>query len=114
MFAQRSPLTAVPPCGLDERPGIGGCADLRRRSEGWSDWQGFRERLFASLDRVAEDRFVYIDEDRFVHVCPVCRADLPEYLRVHFHGRASRVELRCSLGCAPAELAAALGLRVRS
>ena len=71
----------------------------------------FRERILTALDEIDPRRFVYIDRDRVVHVCPVCRAGLPEYLAVRFHGEAPRADLVCSLGCPELEIADALGIR---
>jgi hypothetical protein len=76
-------------------------------------WVVFRKRIIASLDRVDASRFVYLDEDRFVHICPVCLAGLPDYLVVRFHGKAPRADIKCSLGCPDDDLARALGIEVR-
>ena len=73
----------------------------------------FRERILTALDAIDASRFMYIDKDRVVHVCPVCRAGLPEYLSVRFHGEAPRADLRCSLGCPELEIAHAIGERRR-
>ena len=83
-----------------------------RQAPGCPEWQRFRRRIIGALDRVESERFVYIDEDRIVHVCPVCEAELPEYLVVRFHARAPRAEIRCSLGCPDGELARAFGIEV--
>jgi hypothetical protein len=73
------------------------------------DWVAFRKRIIAALDRVDASRFAYINDDRIVHVCPACRAGLPEYLAVTFHGKTPRAELRCSSGCAEPAIARAIG-----
>ena len=48
------------------------------------------------------------DRSRRVGVCPVCRAGPPAYLWVRFHGKASRADLHCSLGCEERDIARAI------
>lgn len=71
------------------------------------NWQRFRRNIIRQLRG-----FTYIDSDRVVGDCPVCRTGPPEFLTVRFHGRAERADLECSLGCAEAAIADALGVEV--
>jgi hypothetical protein len=75
--------------------------------------QQFRGRISDKLWALDKDRYWSLGDGHILGVCPVCRAGLPEYLSVRFHGRAARADLVCSLGCAEADLAAAFGLEVR-
>lgn len=68
----------------------------------------FRELVINGL--WDESEFGYIDQDRFIGTCPVCRAAVG----VHFAGTAPRATLNCHGGCSEAEIAAVLGLAVRS
>jgi hypothetical protein len=55
-----------------------------------------------------DDRFGYIDKDRFVGSCPICAFALI----VRFAGYAPRASLECSWGCEEAEIADRIGLQV--
>ncbi len=57
-----------------------------------------------------EEQFGYVDKDCFLGTCPVCGAAVV----VRFAGHAPRATLVCQGGCAEAEIAAVLGLVVRS
>jgi hypothetical protein len=72
------------------------------------DWVIFRKAIIDTLWALDRQRFFYVDEDRIVAVCPVCRAGPPAYLTVRFHGKAPRVDVRCSLGCAERDNASAI------
>jgi hypothetical protein len=63
----------------------------------------FRRRLLDLLAGDA-DRFVYIDQDRCIAVCPVC--DGP--LTIRFAGIAARADLICQRSCDEAEVEAAV------
>jgi hypothetical protein len=76
------------------------------------EWQQFRQGIIDKLLALDRERFWYIDSDRVIGECPVCRAALPEYLAVRFHGIAARADLVCSLGCPDLQLAAAFGLEI--
>jgi hypothetical protein len=65
-------------------------------------WVEFRKRIIRALS----DGFLYIDADTFIATCPACTAG---HVRVFFHGTAERADLTCSLGCAEADIARAVG-----
>jgi hypothetical protein len=71
-------------------------------------WEQFRRRVLDALDEIAPERFVYVSQDRAIHICPHCRAPLPESLSIHFHGETPRADLVCSLGCSEQEIVRAL------
>jgi hypothetical protein len=72
-------------------------------------WKAFRRAVIRALDRIDRSRFIYIDEVRIVHVCPVCqRRD--GWLSVRFHGRTPSADIKCAMGCPAGELSRALGL----
>lgn len=73
------------------------------------EWQTFRRGIIAALDRIDPSRFLYIDEDRIVHVCPACQCR-DGWLSIRFLGRTPRAEIKCSMSCPDEELARALGL----
>ena len=68
----------------------------------------FRRRVLDALDTIDPARFIYIDRDRCVHVCPACRSDLPDYLAINWRGELAVADFRCSRGCATALIAAAI------
>ena len=75
------------------------------------DWIHFRKAIIDALWTLDRDRFAYLDEDTIVGACPICAAELPEYLVVRFHGKAPRADVSCSLGCNGKAIARALGPR---
>jgi hypothetical protein len=70
------------------------------------EWVRFRQHVVDAVYGVASRRFVYLDENTFIGACPVC---IDGTVRVFFHGRAPRADVRCSLGCAEADLARVIG-----
>jgi hypothetical protein len=60
----------------------------------------FRSRVIDALQRVG-----YIDQDTIDAECPICGGTLS----VYFAGFAPRAEMICRLGCAEADIAAAIG-----
>jgi hypothetical protein len=77
------------------------------------DWVRARKAVIAAFERgVGTSRFWYVDEDRFIDACPVCRSR-DGWVTVRFIGVTTRVDIRpCSLGCPDDEIAAVLGLEV--
>ena len=73
-------------------------------------WSAFRAHVFSRLDAIDRARFGYGSEDRFTHICPVCRAGHGEHLLIEFDGEAARAWVHCSRGCTPSEIAEALGV----
>jgi hypothetical protein len=59
----------------------------------------FRSRIIDAIT-VDLDRFVYVNRDVVVGVCPVCDGALT----VVFHGLAARADLRCHVGCDEVEV----------
>ena len=70
-------------------------------------WITFRRRIIDTLVSFDRGRFMYVDADRFVAGCPVC---VTGFVTVRFHGKTSRAEITCSLGCPDDELGRALAL----
>jgi hypothetical protein len=79
-------------------------------------WVAFRTRVLDALDAIDAARFAYIDRDRFVHVCPSCRAAAPAYLSIRFLGESANVDIDCwhpdgfayRAGCTGEQIQAAL------
>lgn len=62
------------------------------------------------IDALWDDRaFGYVDEDRFVGTCPVCRCAVG----VTFHGYAARADVNCHGGCSEANVVKAI-IRARA
>lgn len=68
----------------------------------------YRQRVLDRLDTIDPSRFAYITRDRSTHVCPACRADLPDHLTIAWRGALPAADLYCSRGCPTALIAAAL------
>jgi hypothetical protein len=86
------------PCsrsGIDPLP-----ADPPRRDP---EWVKFRARIIDSLAAFDPERYFHLDSDTILTACPLC---VSGYLNVHFHGRAPRADIVCSLGCREADIGA--------
>jgi hypothetical protein len=76
-------------------------------------WQEFRGRIIDTLWNLDRDRFVYVNRDTVIGVCPACKGALPNYVAITFHGEAPRADIYCSLGCDELAIADAIGALAR-
>jgi hypothetical protein len=70
--------------------------------------QPFRKTIVDAIWALDPARFWTLPGHTILGMCPICKADLPEYLVVRFHGQADRADLRCSLGCDEQDIGHAL------